>query len=113
VSDKPTSNEITFTGRASGDMECFCWDDVPKEDVIKIKGQDVYDNEMELEMECELDMADCRGIEPNKEEIKEIANKTVSRIYPSCVIAACLGIKESYNVPEDKVYKFTIKVEEV
>jgi hypothetical protein len=103
------TNEITFTGTSSGDMECFCWDKVPLEDIIKIIGQEVFDTHKALEKECVEDMADVRDIKISEEEVEKIVNKALSRLYPSCVIEACLGKEPE----QDKVYKFTVKVEEV
>ena len=97
------TKEITFTGTASGDMECFCWDKVSQEDVIKMIGQEAFDNLEGLELECLEDDNDM--FERTEEEIKKTLKSTLSRVYPGDVIEACLG-KET---EQDKVYKFTIK----
>lgn len=34
---------VTFTGLSSGDMECFCWDDVPREDLQRITDVDEFE----------------------------------------------------------------------
>lgn len=41
---KPSDRRfISFTGKISGDCECFCWDNVPWNDCVLVKGTDLFD----------------------------------------------------------------------
>ncbi len=39
---------ISFIGRQSGDMECFCWDDVPENQRKNIVGQRIHAIDKEM-----------------------------------------------------------------
>jgi hypothetical protein len=78
---------VSFTGTASGDGECFCWDKVNKEDKIAILGAEIYKMDEELAQDCGT-MAD------------------LERLYPGDVMIA-LGCQK------DKKYKFIVLAEEI
>jgi hypothetical protein len=74
---------VSFTGRESGDMECFCWDDIPE----NIR-RDIYGNEW------------------HDEDKKN--GRILTRLYPHDLMRYLLGL----NRDESKIYKFTLTIEE-
>jgi hypothetical protein len=117
--------KVTFIGKVSGDMECFCWDDVPLEDVKEILGEEEFNDDLERHKEsAEDDDMGYMGYKKayndetgewedlTEEEVEKNIEKKMQRIYPGTVIASCLGIK-LWNIPEDKKYRFTLVVEEI
>jgi len=87
-------SSISFIGTSGGDCECFCWF-VSKEEYIKIKGQEDYDNEIRFTREFAKDLG------------KEYIEADICwSIYPSDLLTE--EVKES-----QKKFKYTLVVEEV
>ena len=95
--------QVTFTGRCSGDNECFCWDDIPEKDMRDILGEARYEEDVSEENEFRKEM---HRVAPKKSIYKPV--KSLHRLLPNDVIWAC-------GVPllSDKQYKFTLIVEEI
>jgi hypothetical protein len=93
---------ITFVGRASGDMECFCWDDVPEEDMIVVLGKEQYEHNLKLERDWREDW-NLNEMSTPKKDIPE----KLSRLYPNDVLRA-IGAMD-----KNKKFKITVTAEEV
>jgi len=92
---------ITFIGRSSGDMECFCWDDVPEEDMIVVLGKEGYKRDLKMEREWRQDLNDSMG-----KEVEEVPEK-LSRLYPGDILHAIGAMGEGRR------YRITVTAEEV
>lgn len=86
--------QISFSGQLSGDGECFCWDNIPPEDVDKIITL-VYNN---IKYEDE-------NHKQNLQEYYE-EDRRKNNLCPHDIWSA-LGLEYGKN------YKFTISAEEV
>lgn len=85
-------------------MECFCWKDVPIEDVIKIKGREVFEEDRDIEEACEKEGCKERGAVYDPQTV---ANQ-MRTLYPDEVIGEVGSRKR-----DGKRFKFTIIVEEI
>jgi len=97
-------SKVSFVGRPGGDMECFCWKDVPIEDIVKIKGKEAYEEEVELEESVEKDS--CRRF--NRIYDPQKVADAIRMLYPNDVIGEAGDRKI-----DGKKFKFTIIVEEI
>ena len=95
--------QSTFRARPSGDMECFCWDDVPEEDMKAILGEARYKEDVDEENKFRGDM---HRLAAKKKPFQPV--KSLHRLYPGDILGAC-GIP----MGEDKQYRFTLIVEEI
>jgi len=92
-------SKVRFEGRPGGDMECFCWHDVPIEDILKIKGRERFEEDRDLEEECER--GHCRDLD--KFYDPQVVARRIRTLYPDEVIG---------DAGRCKNYRFTIIVEE-
>lgn len=97
-------SEVKFVGRPGGDMECFCWKDVPIEDMIKIKGEEKFENEFGLEEELEKESCETRGVIYDPQKV----DRFMRTLYPGEAIGEI-----GFTPKKDKKYRFTIIVEEI
>ena len=91
---------VSFTGRISGDMECFCWDDVPIAQREAIIGKKSHAFDVQELHECE-----CEKVEAGLEEFHKcalrMAKATLTRLYPDDVM-------KKLKVGHKKLYRITV-----
>jgi hypothetical protein len=93
---------VSFSGKLSGDGECFQWSDISKEDKIKIVGEKQYEEDRELEEETLREYCQDTG----SDFCPAIIERRLQTLSPD-EVCNCLGLESG------KKYKFTISAEEV
>ena len=93
---------VFFDAVVCGDGECFCWDQVKREDKVRIVGEDNYRTDLSLEEDFHKEIARERGVPYDETAVQ----RALEHLYPGDVMIA-LGCKPN------KRYRFTVSVEEV
>ena len=88
-------NQISFEGKISGDMECFCWDEVDEEIRKAIVGEDHHQMDIEY-----------LNDEDRPKMLRKSGEMVLQRLYPD-------DIWEKLGLDRDKMYRFTIRAVDV
>lgn len=88
--------QISFVAETGGDGECFCWDNLSKQDKVGVVGESEYENTVTF----------YRSDDEFDEEYEQMLQVELKRLYPDTVMNAL-------EVKEGRKYRFTISVEEM
>lgn len=91
--------EIEFEAQLGGDGECFCFSNIPKEDILKILGEEEYNDRVKEVMSYREEIEARTGIHDNSEVV-------LSRLYPTEVLIYALGC----DMVNDRSRKYKIKI---